>query len=271
MGYLHDSDGYAGLGSCSPSCNCTSCKQSSLSEYYYEGEGRDSPRDGKMSGYGESPGISTRTFKVVAKSYIAPIGLRAGSPPCGGFINPGADVRLRALALATDAAYSEDPRTDAKDKRCRLYSSRSFTVTCNGGNLVSVVPSAIDTDAGTECIPRTSMCLQPPPLLVSGVSAAQTAPTTYEFSWLARGRPHLGAEPAFQAVCPRTSVYIWHRVRGRIECAGGTPRLTLSLTGSAFPSHRAFVDGVIAAPTIPQGPFSNLWQAAGLRDPLVVR
>ena len=133
------------------------------------------------------------------------------------------------------------------------------------------MPSPIDTDSGKECIPRTSACLQAPPLIVSGVTARVTSPTSFDFSWTAKGRPNLGAEPGMQLVCPRTSVFIWHNVSGRIECAGGEPRVAIRLTGSRFPSHRAFVNGVIQPPTIPQGPFSNLWVPAGSSDLTLVR
>jgi hypothetical protein len=60
-------------------------------------------------------------------------------------------------------------------------------------------------------------------------------------------------------MCPRTSVYIWHRVVGRIECVGGEPRASVQLTGSRFPSHRAWVNGVLQPGALAQGPFSYLW------------
>lgn len=287
MAYIEDGGGYSGVGDCGcgPTCSCGKCRQrySGLSEYYYEGEGRDSPRrrGGGVDGFGETPGAgaggargaapASRTFKIVVKSFIAPIGSSTGSAYCGGVLNPGPLLMLRALAYATDAAMSENPTSDAKDKRYRLYSSRTFTVTCNGPQIVSVVPTPVDTDVGLECIPRTSRCLKPPPIILSRVTASQTSPTAYEFSWTAKGRPHLGAEPSFQLVCPRTSVYIWHTVTGRIECASGEPRIDIRLTGSGFPSHRLFVNGALRAPQIPQGPFSNLWRPAGIADPTLVR
>ena len=279
MAYIHDGHGYAGLGrvGCGPGCPCSSCKpqRGGLGEYYYEGEGGDRPRlkGFGLGGYGEAPasGTVTRDVRIVAKSYIGPIGSRVGSPYCGGLLNPGANLRLRALAAITDAGFSENPLTDAKDKHYRLYSSRTFTVTCSGGNVVSVVPSPIDTDSGRECIPRTTACLQAPPLTVSNVTTRMIAPTAFEFTWMAKGRPNLGAEPGMQMVCPRTSVFIWHNVSGRIECAGGEPKVAIRLSGSQFPSHRVFVNGAVQPPTIPQGPFSNLWVPTGISDPTLVR
>ena len=202
---------------------------------------------------------------------IGPIGSNIGSPYCAGILSPTAILRLRALAAVTDAGFSEDPRTDAKDKHYRLFSARTFTVTCNAGNVVSVVPSPIDTDSGKECIPRTTACLQAPPLNVYGVTARVASPTVFEFSWTAKGRPNLGAEPGMQMVCPRTSVFIWHTVSGRIECSGGEPKVAVRLIGSQFPSHRVFVNGALRPPTIPQGPFSNLWVPSGISEPTLVR
>lgn len=279
MGYLSDVDGVDGLG-CGSSCSCKSCSGKSpqgvngLSEYYYEGEGRDPPRkqDAQMHGYGEgpTPGAATRDIKIVLKSYIAPIGTRAGVPYCSPF-GPAKHAQLRALAYATDAMMSENPLTDVKDKHYRLYSSRTFRVTCNNGTIVSVVPTPVDADVGLECIPKTSQCLTPPPLSVYDVTGSLASPTAFQFAWTAKGRPHHVADLGFQAVCPRTSLYIWHRIEGRIECAGGEPRVTFTMTGSGFPSHRAWVNGVLRPPTIPQGPFSNLWVPKSLSDPTMVR
>ena len=278
MAYFQESNAYSGVGNwgCGSKCSCGSCsaKYGGLAEYYFED--RDEPskddRGPRSRGIGEAAatGRLTRDIKVVAKSYIAPIGLAAGVPYCG-VLNPSAALRLQALALATDAAYSENPLTDAKNKRYRLYSSRTFTVTCEAGRIFSVVPFTVDTDAGTECIPRTSVCLQPPPLVLSGITAGLTSPNTFEFSWTARGRPHAAAEPAFQLVCPRTSLYIWHTVSGRIECTGNDARVDARVAGSRFPSHRVFVNGVARTPAVPQGPFSNLWVPSNMSSPTLVR
>lgn len=272
MAYLQDSDSTALLGHCGSDCGCSRCKTSSrLSEFYYEGEGRDPPRrsSDSLQGYGEAPaGVTTRDIKVVVKSYIATIGLNAGAPSCLKW-DPGTHVRLRGAAAATDAAMREDPRTDAKDRGYRLYTSRTFTVTCNNGTLVSVVPSVLDTDVGQECVPATRLCLTPPPIIVTSVSAGPTSPASFAFAWTAKGRPPSTAEYMFQAVCPRTSVYIWHRVVGRIECVGGAPRASVQLTGSRFPSHRLWINGVLQPSALAQGPFSNLWMPTP-SDPTLV-
>jgi hypothetical protein len=204
-----------------------------------------------------TPAATTRDIKIVVKSYIAPVGARIGATICAA-ADPTAVARLAALAAATDAAFSENPLSDKKDKKYRLYTSRVFRVTCAGGKLLSVTPGSLDTDTGLECVPRTSLCLHPPPMIVLSSSVVRTGPSTCSFSWTAKGRPPRTAEPGFQVVCPRTSWFIWHSVSGTIDCRGPTMRIVTTPTGSRFPSHRVFVDGALTH-TIPQGPFSNLW------------
>jgi hypothetical protein len=258
-------------GKCSSATTQTQAMR--ISEFYIEDE---PPPTGKrpapVSGYGELPttGIFTRAVKVTGKSYIGVVGGSAGAPYCGN-VDPMARVRMQILARATDAAYSENPLNDAKDKHYRLYSSRTFTVTCENGRISNVVAGPLDTDAGTECIPRTTACLQPPPLIASDISAAPSGPNSYSFTWTVKGRPHLAAEPAFQLICPRTSVYIWHRIQGQISCVPNDVNTSVQITGSAFPSHRVFVGSGLAAPTIPQGNMSNLWTMQSTSEPLMVR
>jgi len=224
----------------------------------------------------------TNSIRITVKSYIAPIGGSIGSIPCilrtpAAIPLPGplpvvpipkvpvplTTQRLAALAAATDAAYSENPLTDAMDKRYRLFSQCTFQVTCQGGRLVSVIPSALSTDVGMEGP------LTPPSLTTSSVMI-NSDPNGFVFAWAGKSRPHQAPEPAFRLVCDRTSVYIWHIIRGRVDCVGPRPRVTqLILRGSKFPSHRAFVNGVIHT-TIPQGVFSDLWVPAP-GDPTRVR
>jgi OmpA family len=204
-----------------------------------------------------APAAITKDFKIVVKSYIAPIRVRIGATVCSA-VDPVATGRLAALALATDTAFSENPLTNLKDKKYRLYSERTFRVECLGGKIVRVTPSPMDTDVGLECLPRTSVCLHPPSLIVSGVSAAPSGPATFDFAWFAKGRPPRAAEAGFQVICPRISWFIWHRISGRIDCSGPTIRVTTRLVGSQFPSHRVFINGALVT-TVPQGTFSRLW------------
>jgi hypothetical protein len=244
-----------------------------VAEFYVEDEPQP-PREtfAPLSSYGEMPmvGSFTKTVKVTGKSYIGVVGSASGAPYCATF-DPIARGKMYLLAKATDAAYSENPLSDIKDKHYRLYSSRNFNVTCENGRITNVTAGPLDTDAGIECIPKTTQCLQPPPLISSDIHASPSGPNSFNFSWTVKGRPHLAAEPAFQMICPRTSVYIWHKVQGQISCAPNDVNTSVQITGSAFPSHRVYVGGSIAAPTIPQGNMSNLWVMRSMSEPLMVR
>jgi len=203
------------------------------------------------------PSTTTRDVKIVVKSYIAPIIGRTGATVCSR-LDPTSALKLSALAAGTDKAFSENPLTDAKDKKYRLFTTRTFHVVCSGGKIVSVSSAPLDTDTGPECIPSSSLCLHPPPMTVISSSLTRTSPSSFSFFWMAKGRPPRMAEPGFQLVCPRTSWFIWHSISGTLDCGSPSVRVTTRLTGSHFPSHRAFLDGAIVS-TIPQGPFSNLW------------
>ena len=206
-----------------------------------------------------APTRVVKTLKVVVKSFIAPIGAKIGTPTCPVSFPPGlppvpAAATLAGLAAITDVSFPERPTTDAKDKGYRLYSERTFTVTCENGSIISATSSPVDTDAGKEGP------IQPPPLITSRVSGALVG-RNFRFAWMARGRPDPSVEKlTFQAVCSRTSVFIWHLIAGEIECVGTTPVVRTSLVGSQFPSHRVFVNGIEdRAAFRAQGPFSNLW------------
>jgi hypothetical protein len=205
-----------------------------------------------------SPGTA-RTFRIVVKSFIRPIGTGTGVMYCPFFgfdaLNAFAapTARLVALAAATDLMFSEMAPTDAKDRGYRLFSAQELTVTCRGGVPIAISPSALDTDVGPEAFGT----ITPPPLTVFGIVTSPLPGGGLRFRWSGAGRPASAAEPAFQIVCPRTSVFIWHSIEGEVDCAG--VRIT-AFAGSRFPTHQVYVDGVIVpGRTIPQGPFSDLW------------
>ena len=215
--------------------------------------------------------VKSQTVQVAVKSFIAVIGSKVGTIPGWTVVPippPGVPVPrqtlLELMAKATDEAFSEDPRTVAKDKHYRLFSSCDFHLTWSDGKLLTATASALETDGGKEGP------LQPPPLIATPVTTS-VADGMLTFSWTAKGRPHLAAEPSFQFVQPRTSVYIWHNIVGQISVSSGVPLITSMLRGSEFPSHRVFVDGKVRVPPeLRQGPFSNLW-VADSSDPTKVK
>lgn len=215
----------------------------------------------------------TRVFRVTGKSFIARIGSRVGSLDCGidiggrripGLSNPA----LQALALATDQVFSEDPRTDRifttpppDNKGYRLFSQGQIEVVHRGNELVSVsLRGAIITDSGKECVPSTGACLQAPPLIIDQpFSTERASSSVMRFRWGVMGRPPDVTEPGFQLICQRECQFIWHQVKGTVDASSGSPVMTsIIIAGSHFPSHRVWIDGVERL-TVPQGPFSDLW------------
>lgn len=274
MGYVQSDDlseSIDGCASCGTSCGCKSCKDRfhGFGERYIkdDDDDDDAGADGKTAGLaeisesGSSAPAFTDTFKIVVKSYIAPIGSTTGSmrtiPRCI-FTDP-LNIKLKGLAWTTDQIMSENPLSDHLDKKYRLYTERTFSVTYRDGKLITVLPSGFTTDVGPEC-PPVGPCLTPPPMAVTAATSGATSASIHRFSWMAEGRPPLVAEPAFQGVCPRTSRFIWHKVDGEIDCSGSKPVVRVKLGGSQFPSHRVFVNGRLVV-TVPQGGFSNLWVA----------
>jgi|SRR5215204_1046224 len=200
----------------------------------------------------------TRVIEVTAKSFIALIGSNVGTmsgfadiAPLVGGILLTRQRALNALAAATDAAFNEDPRNTARDKHYRLFTRCTFNVIFQDQKILSV-RTVVESDGGKEGP------LQPPPLIVTPITVSPKGESFVTFSWEAKGRPHKAAEPSFDAIKHRTSVFIWHRIEGKIDVSSDTPVTTVSIDGSRFPSHRVFVDNVIVS-TVDQGVFTNLW------------
>lgn len=243
MPYLRQFNGFAGYSGfgCGSNCSCGPCR---------------SATQNRLNGFGETA-ATVREVRVVVKSFINCIGRNLGTLPlrCPPFGYPN----LLAFALATDRMMCENPMHDRKDKGYRLFSACTFRVTCQNGRVTDVTPSALDTDTGKEGP------LQAPSLTATPVTVTRT-PDGFDFTWFGRGRPNLGAEPAMQLVCPRTSVYIWHRINGSVRCPAEGTNVTIALTGSKFPTHRAYVNGTPVR-TVPQNGVARLWFPASLTEP----
>jgi outer membrane protein OmpA-like peptidoglycan-associated protein len=223
-----------------------------------------------------TPPLRTKVFRLTSKSFIARIGSNVGSLTCGlntplGHIpSPTTNLALRAFGALTDTAFSENPLTDGifvapppDNKGYRLFSSSRIQVEHRGTQLVSAsVVGSLLTDAGKECVPRVGACLQAPPLQVDiAPTFTRIDASRMRVTWGVRGRPPAATEPAFAAICVRTCVFIWHRVKATIDCSSGVPVFTsLVVEGSHFPSHRLWLDGAMVH-NVPQGPLSGLWDA----------
>jgi len=194
---------------------------------------------------------------------VRKVGSAVGSVPCslstvGTVVPLPADFALKGFALIVDSGATSNPTNDAKDQPYRLFSRRTFDVTCSGGSITATT-SAIDTDVGLEPVPGTAVKLTPPPMVIESESTT-SAGGVLNFNWVAKGRLNapLG-EAGFQAVCPRTSKDIWNKVDGQISCTGVSATATTTLTGSHFPTHRVFVDGIQQGLDVKQGVLSDLW------------
>ncbi len=214
-----------------------------------------------------APTKKIEEFTVTVKSFINPIGNDTGFIYCPSLLDPSsvtANINLRAFALVLDQIVKGDTPTDgAKDKKYRLFSSRKFTVYFTNNEITNVEASLIITDVGDEGP------LKPKPLIIFNDVHSIEKPTKFGFAWAAKGRPSSWAEPTFQAICPRLSVYIWHSINASIELLGGRPAVTIiNLLDSKFPSDKVYVNGVERV-SHSQGKFKQLWNSHP-SDPFMV-
>jgi len=211
----------------------------------------------------DAPAVA-RNKKIIisAKSFIATVGSKTGfipgftvvpAPPPLSTMPVPRQMLLLAMAKSLDGMMNEDPRSIAMDKAYRLFSECKFEIVFENNKILAAVPT-LTTDAGKEGP------LQAPPLIATSVSVSPLGESFVTFSWTAKGRPHLVAEPPFQLIKPRTSVFIWHTVTGKIDVSGKEPITTATIVGSRFPSHRLFIQTAISS-TITQGELTNLWDA----------
>ncbi len=192
--------------------------------------------------------------KVTVKSFLGKIGSNTGYFGAYGNVERIATAALVVFAKATDLGFSENPTTDRFDKAYRAVSEMKFAVACDGNKVKQMTATPLATDTGKEGP------LQAPAGVTWGVSSKQTG-TTATFQWAVKAMPHAYTLPAFNAIKSRTSIWVWHTIGGRISCPAGRAKVDFNLTGSKFPTHRVFVDGV-ERKTMTQGPFSNLWRAS---------
>lgn len=207
--------------------------------------------------------LSAKEVKIQVKSFIrhmAGPGEPNSQPPSEatkkalgfeGLTQTRTDAYL--FLLATDKMFSEEPPNgDKASAQFRLWSQVVADVTCDANKVVATTFKPLDTSFGKEG-PLNS---------VGDVSRALTSKmegNVATFSYRVRGRPHNSSIVAFTAVRPRSCSYIWHDVSGVVTCTGGAPAVKVTLTASAFPTHKVWVNGKLQAEQ-PQGPFENLWK-----------
>ena len=198
---------------------------------------------------------NTATFNIVVKSYIAKVGTNTGKFPGFGPNKFRRNRALRAFAALVDKSFSEDPRTDAKDKRYRLYSAKTIRACCDTKGGLTYEEDKLVTDSGKEGP------IQAPSLTIEDEKTEKINDTVV-FRWTGKGTPHIIVEPVFQLLFPRYSRAIFHKVTVILFCLKRNEpqvEVILSNESSKFPSHRAYVNGDIKE-EIKQGPLVKLWE-----------
>jgi hypothetical protein len=178
-------------------------------------------------------------------------------------------VALRAAAAMLDRFITDHIRNDAKDRMYRMFTQQTFQVVCEGDQIASVTAAPVDTDVGQECLLPGRACIDPPPLTATKVTLKRISSDSFAFGWSAKGRPPMALEVAVQAICPRTSRFIWHTVEGTIRCGATGVSVGVNLSGSRFPTHAVFVNGILRT-SLPQGPLASTW-IPHPSDPSMVR
>jgi hypothetical protein len=192
-------------------------------------------------------------FMVEAKSFIAPI----ASSMVGTLGDPITDAALNALAVATNASFSENPTTGAHSAgQFRVWAHVELDVICDGTRATMMLANPL-TDVGFEGPLKGEL---------DSISASATGSS---FSFQAAGRPHQFVEPTFQAVYPRTNRTIWYRVDGHVACDQNSEAFITvdSVTSTDFPSVRVFASRITGGVVLPeaqifewrQGKFTELW------------
>lgn len=202
------------------------------------------------------------TKTITAKSFIQKIDV-AGPGQCSGPL-------AKLLASFANCNFSENPQTSSpSSKDFRLYSKVNATVSCDGDRVAKWSLTPVETKFGTELnvFDATGSVKEQVSTVPTTSGMSSQAKVTYAYA--IKGRPPEAAEPAFQAVKPRACQYIWHRVEGEISCKAGNPVITAKVSGSGFPSHRAWV-GDQRTDNLEQGTFMKLWECSA-SDPALIR
>jgi RHS repeat-associated protein len=193
-------------------------------------------------------GLLDAQANFVAKNFIN------GVPEIGS-LGPKWDSRLKSFAEASRGMElgNQNPQTDAKDGRYRLYTRVNIKASCECGKPPTVTIVETDMEGGAEGLVSGTINMTTPQVTPNGESVS--------VQWKGWGRPNRLVEPRIRWVKLRTSVNIWHDVTIKVSCDGDTPRFDIgAVSVSGFPSFRLWKDGSQAL-SINQGPLSNLWKA----------
>lgn len=197
--------------------------------------------------------IGTTTLRLTVKSFIKKVDRSSMSAD-------GVPSRERLSALIVNWDASENPSTPAAEaKDFRLWSQVEAVVTCRGDTVTAWKISDLTHRGGKEFgIFATETAVFENLKVLPGQQGAAERKAV-NLSYAIKGRPNKAGVIMFRNVHPRTCDYIWHRVQAALTCRGGTAQLQTQLTGSRFPSHRAWTNEETKG-TVEQGAFHNLWE-----------
>jgi hypothetical protein len=157
-----------------------------------------------------------------------------------------------------------EPSNDLREPGTIRVGGFDFHCACDSDQ-ISIARAKRDKDGGKEIGVLNSVTRWDDKKLHGGSWYSAYQDTT-SFSIRLLGRPNRLANLGMDlGVGWRSSFWIWHEVRGSVWCANGKGFGEVYwFDGSAFPSHRLWINGGAPTKTIVQGPLSNLW----VRDPL---
>ncbi len=207
--------------------------------------------------------VKTQTVRLTVKSFIRSLDLQS----MAGDERPRAE---RAFGRLVNLNFSENPAApQPTGNDFRLWSQVVIVATCRGDSLAAWKNSNLALRGGkelgildAETSVMDALQISPPP------GSSDDAPEL-TVSYAIKGRPNDAALPSFQVVRPRTCSSIWHRFKATLSCSDGDVQVAPTLTGSRFPTHRAWTNDD-AQTTVDQGPLSDLWSCSP-SDPELVR
>jgi hypothetical protein len=208
-----------------------------------------------------------QTMHIQAKSYIARVDLTNLKQ-----FDPGLRMctEIFMSAVVTCGTHlGENPADGTKASgNYRLWSNLTADIGCVDNKVAAWNFKPVETDFGKEFwVISTSGDLEP--LQVSPSASGKKANDRITFSYRMRGQPNEKANATMRAVKPRTCTFIWHEVSGSVVCQSNKATVEVNLRGSAFPSHRLWLQGGKVT-EIAQGPFSKLWECDP-KDPTSVQ
>jgi hypothetical protein len=197
----------------------------------------------------------SETLRMTVKSFIRVVDLASLS----------AEHRPRAeqqFAWLTNKNFSENPQTpDPGGNDFRLWSQVTAIVACRGDTIVSWKTSILAHRGGRELGILDAETTVLEPLEVSPARQGTSPIKALSIKYAIKGRPNELALKSFLYVRPRACDDIWHRVAATVSCRAGKAQVDEKISGSRFPSHRAWTNGN-AKTTIDQGPFAGLWECS---------